>query len=246
MNEKELNENILKALINIQNNKIYYGKKENVINDGLRDMLRMVFECSDQTRQGESETGVDSGQVDILIRENGIPRSVIEAIRLTYLDKENIKSHINKAVYNYDANGCKVINIVIYAMMARFADFWNKFYSFLNETDYPYEINGEIEEIDTDFAESRHAKVILSREEYPISLHFYVIHLREENKEEREDTHTSADNCIGNNNSKDEKKDIIISEIKEIIKEDKESTVNQNMEKVIDWVADFCKKAEDY
>lgn len=65
--EVELNQYILRALINIQKTKFYHGKQEDDINDGVRNALDMVYEIKDQTRQGESESGKKSGELDILL-----------------------------------------------------------------------------------------------------------------------------------------------------------------------------------
>lgn len=50
--------NVLKALLIFQKNPIYKGCKEDEINDGIRDCLNMMYDVRDQTRQGESESGI--------------------------------------------------------------------------------------------------------------------------------------------------------------------------------------------
>ena len=179
MDETIVEENIFKALLNLQKNKLYVGQHENVINDGFRDMLSMVFECSDQTRQGISENELDSGMVDILIKHSGLPVSIIESVRLKGLEKESIIRHINKLLTKYDDNGCLLSNLVIYAMMADFSSFWDKLSSFLQNFDYPYEIVKPFVNIDTCLAESRHGIVILRRQSYDISFHIFAVHMRE-------------------------------------------------------------------
>lgn len=170
--------NIFKALCQIQQNKIFYGKHENVINDGLRDRLSMVFECSDQTRQGESETEIDSGVIDLLIKKDGIPVAIIEALRLEYLDKNNTKRHINKVLIHYDQVGCTIVNVVIYGLMDNFSEFWRKYSEYLSNFQYPYEVIEPFQNIDCLLAESRHGKVVLLRQDKKIFLHLFSIHMR--------------------------------------------------------------------
>lgn len=178
--EQKLSEKLFQALVQLQGNKIYIGRHENEMNDGLRDMLNMVFECADQTRQGISESEIDTGEVDILIKQNGIPVSVIESLRINYLAKDLIKRHKNKVLTKYDFNGCKIVNVVIYAIMTDFDAFWKKCCKYLEEEcEYPYKVLKGFEDCDTCLAESRHGKVLLEREGVAVSLHIYSIHMRE-------------------------------------------------------------------
>lgn len=177
--ESNLTDKLFKALVQIQSNRSFIGAHENTINDGLRDRLNMVFDCYDQTRQGVSENEIDSGQVDILVKHNGIPVSIIEALRLDSLRKDYLDSHVNKLLTKYDFNGIPVTNIVIYASMVRFSTFWEKCVEYLKNYSYPYPAINPIKELDTHLAEIKHAKVALDREGTKISLHFFVIHMRD-------------------------------------------------------------------
>lgn len=169
--------NILKALVNIQKNPIYKGKKEDEINDGIRDNLSMIYETKDQTRQGESESGKSAGEVDLLICNQGLPVAIIEALRLPSLDQENLDKHINKALEKYDPVGCPHAFIFTFATGKDFLSFWNKFYNYLQNYQFPYDILNDVEEISLPYSESRYAKVSLGRSGCPVNVHFYVIHV---------------------------------------------------------------------
>jgi len=169
--------NILKALVNIQKNPIYKGKKEDEINDGIRDNLSMIYETKDQTRQGESESGKGAGEIDLLICNQGLPVAIIEALRLPSLDQENLDKHINKALEKYDPVGCPHAFIFTYATGKDFLSFWDKFYGYLQNYKFPYDILKSVEEISLPYSESRYAKVLLNRNGCPVNVHFYVIHV---------------------------------------------------------------------
>ena len=174
----EITQKIILALTQIQKNKIFFGQKENVINDGLRDRLNMVFDCHDQTRQGVSENEIDSGSVDFLIKHNGMPISIIEAVRIKSLEKTTLAQHILKVLVNYDPNGCRIVNLVIYGLMADFSAFWKKNLEYLRLFDFPYDVAETVVDIPTDLAELKHAQIKLCREESDIMFHVYAVHLR--------------------------------------------------------------------
>ena len=175
-----LSDKLFQALVQLQKNKIYIGKTENELNDGLRDMLNMVFECADQTRQGVSEEEIDSGEVDILIKDKGIPVSIIEAMRLRSMERQVLSKHIDKVLTKYDFNGCKIVNIVIYAFMVDFGSFWTKCSKYLSyEYNYPFELSIPFVECETNLSETKHGITRLIRSGSEISLHFYAVHMRE-------------------------------------------------------------------
>lgn len=171
---------ILKALVNVQKNPIYRGKLEDEINDGIRDNLSMIYPILDQTRQGESESGLSAGEIDLLILDSqGLPYALIEALRLPALDKENLSKHIDKALYKYDPIGCPYSFIFTYVKTEDFQAFWDKFIKYLCDYQFAYEIEKPLIEVIHGFAESRHARVILNRNGILVSVHFYAIHIRD-------------------------------------------------------------------
>lgn len=176
--ELELNQHILHALVNIQKTKLYYGKSEDDINDGVRNALDMIYEVKDQTRQGESESGKRSGELDILLCKNSMPWAVVEALKLTSMDKYNLDKHINKAIMKYDPVGCKNAYILIYAMAPNFNSLWFDIMEYLKEYKFPFEIVTGIEEIRGDYSESKRGDICLNRNGEMVKLHIIAINLR--------------------------------------------------------------------
>lgn len=176
--EIDLNKHILHALINVQKTKLYHGKSEDDINDGVRNALDMVYELKDQTRQGESESGNHSGELDILLCRDALPWAVVEALKLASLDKENLEKHVDKSLIKYDFVGCKNTYILIYATAANFVDLWSRIVEYMGGYEYPYEVINEIREMDTDYAESKLAYVDLNRNDVLVRLHIFAINMR--------------------------------------------------------------------
>ena len=175
--EYDITKNVLKALFNIQRNRLYKDKNENDINDGIRDSLSMLYEVKDQTRQGESSTGKDAGEIDLLLCNNGLPIAILEGLVLNSFKKQYFDEHISKVLTNYDPNGCPIVYILIYAKVARFDELWQKVVDHLSSYNYPYEIIEPVEEKETSLAESKHALVVLKRNNMRVSIHTHAISL---------------------------------------------------------------------
>lgn len=176
--ESDLNHSILQALINIQKTKLYHGQSEDDINDGVRNELDMVYEIKDQTRQGESESGKKSGELDLLLCKNSMPWAVVEALRLSSLDKDNLDRHINKALTKYDPVGCKNTYVLIYGMAEDFNLLWNNIVDYLKDYEFPFETIDEFNEISGDYAESKMGIVSLNRNGVMVKLHIMAVNMR--------------------------------------------------------------------
>ena len=168
----------MKALLAIQRDKLYESVKEDNINDGIRNQLGMVYEIKDQTRQGESESGKDAGEVDIEICENGNPVVIMEGLKMDSFKKEYLDVHINKALVNYDPNGCPLVYILIYATVKRFEVLWEKIKNHMKDYRFPYTVEEKIMEISSVYTNSRHAKVVLNRNGKRVSVHLYAIQMK--------------------------------------------------------------------
>ena len=166
---------VLKALQNIQKNRIYYGQKENTINDGIRDCLDMKYGLRDQTRQGESVSGKDAGEVDLMLYSNEKPLALMEGLKLNSIDNAKLNEHINKAMKNYDPIGCPLIYLLVYSPEKAFDDFWRRLVSYISSFSFPYEISEEFHEINTNFTQSRHGKMVLLRSGKPVNFHLYAV-----------------------------------------------------------------------
>lgn len=178
IDEESVSSHVMKALLAIQRDKLYEKVKENNINDGIRNQLGMVYEIKDQTRQGESESGKDAGEVDIVILENGNPVVILEGLKMDSFKKEYLEVHINKALVNYDPNGCPLVYILIYATVKRFETLWEKIMNHMKDYRFPYTVVEKIREISSVYTDSRHAKVVLNRNGKRVSVHLYAVEMK--------------------------------------------------------------------
>ena len=176
--EQALQQNIYKALISIQNNKLYYGKTEDEINDGIRDILSIIYDVKDQSRRGESAYGDSSGEVDLLIYENGIPFAIVEALKVDGVNRQYIKEHIDKVLYAYDPVGYTNAFILLYVTAKDFNQSWEKCILLFSEYSYCFPVVHPLQNIDLPYAESKHAMITLDRNGKPVILNYYAIHLR--------------------------------------------------------------------
>ena len=179
ISESLLLEKTQKALVKLQKNHENYSfKDEDTMNDFIRDLLDESFEVKDQTRQGKSENGEKAGEIDIQICKDGLPVVMIECLILNSLVKKILDIHINKVLTLYDPNGCPYVVLLIYANVARFDYFWEKMLKYIGEYDYPYSKVGEIIDVETNYAELKHAHIILNRNGMKIRVHYFAAHMR--------------------------------------------------------------------
>lgn len=174
--EETMSKNIFKALLKVQGNKTFCGKKEDELNDCVRDVLSMVYEMKDQTRQGTSPSGKDAGEVDLQICRDGFPVATIEGLKVNSVDRNYIQTHIDKVLTCYDPFGCPYTYIVIYATAKKFADFWVNCLNYIREEySFPYTVKEEVQELNHMYASSRHAKIVLLRDNREVAVHFYAL-----------------------------------------------------------------------
>lgn len=179
--EQGLNHYILRALTNLQAKHLLWNGEENDLNDALRDSLDLLYSVNNQTRRGISQSGAGVGEIDLLIRREGLPFAIIEALRLRFLNREYLNTHINKALTNYDQAGCPHSFIVVYAQVNDFADFWNKLLEHVKNYQFPYPTEEALSECDVEQTEVRVAKLKFSRSERPVDFRIYAIHLPNRN-----------------------------------------------------------------
>lgn len=176
--EESLVKNILKSMVNLQKNHTYTkDSSENQMNDFVRDMLSMVYETNDQTRQGESEEGKDAGIIDIQLLKDGLPVVMIEALKMKSKDDANLKVHIDKVLTNYDPNGCPYAIVLIYVTRVGFDDFYSDLIGVLNKHEYPFNRETDILEVETGYAELKHLQTVLKRNDKRVRLHFFINHI---------------------------------------------------------------------
>lgn len=132
---------IVSSCIKLQANSIYKDCIEDVRNDYIRDMLSsQKYQLRDQTRQGTSQEGKASGEIDILILDNNMPSSLFEALNLDSLNTSYLKAHIDK-IFKYDTLGYKYNFLVSYVKIKDFSAFWTKYIDYIKKYKYPYPLD---------------------------------------------------------------------------------------------------------
>lgn len=170
---------IKKALLSIQRNSQYWNLAENSLNDVLRDLLRMNYIVEDQSRQGISQSGKEAGEVDFLVSYDKEPVAIMEALKLSTLNRAYIESHIDKLLVNYNPLGCPNACLILYVACKDFFGFWEQFVEYIANYTFPFSIEKEFKEADSGYTESRSAYILLCRSGKPILLSFYAIHMQE-------------------------------------------------------------------
>ncbi|HEJ8084090.1 hypothetical protein [Serratia marcescens] len=131
---------------------------EDESNDFLRDMLLSKhYEVKDQSREGESSSGQQAGELDLLIESDQSLFSIIEAMRLENVNTNYINTHYKKLLKNYNPLMVKVTFLVSYYEGARFDLWWERYVQHISsienahlELDDAYQINS-IERIDSPY-----------------------------------------------------------------------------------------------
>ncbi|RVU72110.1 hypothetical protein [Pantoea dispersa] len=104
------------------------GSSEDDYNDHLRNGLKCKdYEVSDQSREGTSSSGLNAGELDIVINRNGCLRAIIEAMKLSSLDQGYINEHYKKLITNYNPLQVSQTCLVTYYTGNRFDDWWQRY-----------------------------------------------------------------------------------------------------------------------
>lgn len=167
---------LVSACIKLQANSMYYGASENQRNDYIRDLMdTLKYNVKDQTRRGISYSGKEAGEIDILLKENELPVTIIEALNLSSLNAAYLKSHINK-IYKYDTAGNKFNILLVYVSVNDFDTFCSKYMQYIREFAYPYPM-AAVKDIKEDFIYSdiRVFKTVLDRNNYKTELYHICV-----------------------------------------------------------------------
>ena len=139
----------------LQETKKYYGAIEDERNQFIIKMLserRKDLVFKDQTQRGSSESGKNSGNIDMYVeKNNGNIFCIIEALILDSVDENNIIRHINK-LFKYDTSGLPINYILIYYTGKNFSKFLFRYTEFLNKVKIKYPTKN-IENLRTNFSE---------------------------------------------------------------------------------------------
>lgn len=175
--EEDLLNSLLFCCERIQSNHSFKDFSEDSLNDIVRDLLdAQNYNVRDQTRQGTSSSGIQSGEVDILIRKDGLPYAVFEALKLSSVDTAYISEHIDK-IYNYDTSGNTCNFIVSYVKTKNFGTFWDKYKSFVMSYSYPFTASNLEYFPDKQYSELRYAMTPLNRNGVLTKLYHISVHI---------------------------------------------------------------------
>lgn len=105
---------------------------EDEVNDLLREMIASMgrtngYNVRDQAREGESQSKKSAGELDLLIENNGFLYTIMEAMRVSSIDKGYIKSHYSKLLTNYNPLGVHRTYLISYYTGTNFEGWWAKY-----------------------------------------------------------------------------------------------------------------------
>ena len=120
------------SLSETRNRNAISKESEDETNDRFRNALHYKnYNVNDQSRGGESSSGINAGERDLVIRnERGLDESVIEAFILKSLDATVINKHYEKLVKRYDTVGNRVNFVLVYSKTKKFDELWEKYIDF--------------------------------------------------------------------------------------------------------------------
>ena len=136
-------------------------EKENHINDKFISYLEV------QKYNIAGENRVNQGnERDIIVKdENQSEKTIIEALRITSIQKDYIKEHYTKLIGRYDVMGHSVGYMLIYVKNKNFKDRWNGYKTYLSEfTTFE----------DTDISDVSNIKVGKSKEDDKLIYHLFI------------------------------------------------------------------------
>ena len=169
---------MLRAISKLQRNHHYNAdSSEDTMNDYIRDILDENYFMKDQTRQGESENGDEAGEVDIQLCYDGLPVVMIEGIKVSSLERDRLDSHMNKVLTKYDPNGCPYAFLIVYTTVKNFDSGYENIFNHFENYSYPFSRESSLLDVDTGYAELKHAQIILNRNGQKIRVHIWVAHI---------------------------------------------------------------------
>ena len=192
LKDKETNDSFLDELIiacqKLQSNITFKRKPqenndlENSRNRFIRDFLRPEgCEVKDQTQQGESPTGKQSGEIDILITKNNSPKYIIEALNLSGLNTSYLQNHVRKLEDKYDKWGLREKYILVYADLKNgtFDTFVQKYKLYIqSECQFKFARNGDIKEVENENTAIRIFKTTHDRDGKVVFLYHLLVLMR--------------------------------------------------------------------
>jgi small GTP-binding protein domain len=172
--ESYTEEDILKNLISVCSRlqgivKCVHSDEDsrNTIFTGLLESRGII--AKDQTRWGQSATGISCGELDFKIQDTkGRPIAVCEAFNLKLLDKKRINDHLTK-LFGYDPNGLKQNFILVYSEANKFINLWEKYLFHIRGMNFKYPILN-VEDISDKISEFAEIKIALSTHQRNVNI----------------------------------------------------------------------------
>lgn len=113
------------------------GHKEDDLNDLLREyLLAKDYDIKDQTREGLSSSGKSAGELDIIIEHNKSMYAIVEAMKLSQINKDYIFEHYKKMLVNYNPLDIKRLFLITYYEGKKFDDWWDSYTKYIDEITY--------------------------------------------------------------------------------------------------------------
>ncbi len=169
---------VKKACLELQGNIIYKAASENQRNSFITSILGASgYHANEQTLRGQSNNGKAAGELDIFIRkDNGEPFSVIEAFKLSSLNKKYIDLHLTK-IFKYDANGLENNVILVYSEANKFSQLCEKYFNYIKKIEYQHPLVNFFEDNNREYSEIRVGISKHLRNEKEVFLHHIIINL---------------------------------------------------------------------
>lgn len=164
MNFSVFFDDFMDSCLTLQGNKRVIEGSEDDKTMYIRDLLTAKkYTALDQTQRGKSETGIQSGEVDLLVlNKRRVPFCVIEALVLKSVEKANIKSHIDK-ISKYDVNGLSKNIVLNYVFTADFDDFTKRYKSYISSAELEYPLSRVNDFSNPNYSEVRLINTIFTR-----------------------------------------------------------------------------------
>ena len=102
---------------------------------------------------------------------------MIEGVKVSSLEKDNLNTHMNKVLTKYDPNGCPYTFLIVYTTAVEFDSGYQKIFDYFYEYEYPFPKETELIEVDTGYGELKHAQIILNRHGQKIRVHIWTAHI---------------------------------------------------------------------
>lgn len=184
------------------NPSVYGDANENQRNTQIRDLLGNLlrtpistesqsfqFVISDQTLQGLSSSGKSAGEIDLLVKLNHDPYTIIEALNLqstrngVHWNRTYLKEHISR-LGKYDQNGLQRNIVLVYATSDNFECFYTSLLNSVNSSKTHYNIGDNrifgAEDISHHFSSVANLRVANAKYKYngrECELYFFVVRI---------------------------------------------------------------------